>query len=219
MISGEYLPTLPSFSIAFRASVKETFLKRKSSTTIFGVIIKGIFRNLEARIAFPSSVASTELGKVRAALSASASPRCKDNGILGFLAEGSADLISPLETRSRTTAASGYFFESSFDAVSETTDGGTKTSKVAHAISNKPHLARRITALLSRTRLFIAKIGRRKRFGTIVNECRFSVNKEEPEIEIIVDGEIAFFSWNNETIQDLSEELGEPEFPEARPCG
>jgi hypothetical protein len=42
---------------------------------------------------------------------------------------------------------------------------------------------------------------------------------EETEIEITVDGEIAFFSWNNETIQELSEELGEPEFPEARPCG
>ena len=42
---------------------------------------------------------------------------------------------------------------------------------------------------------------------------------EELEIEIIVDGEIAFFSWNDEEIQDLSEELGEPEFPEPRPCG
>lgn len=42
---------------------------------------------------------------------------------------------------------------------------------------------------------------------------------EEPEIEIIVDGEVAFFSWNNEAIRDLSEELGEPEFPEPRPCG
>ena len=42
---------------------------------------------------------------------------------------------------------------------------------------------------------------------------------EELEIEIIVDGEVAFFFWSNETIQDLSEELGEPEFPEPRPCG
>jgi hypothetical protein len=42
---------------------------------------------------------------------------------------------------------------------------------------------------------------------------------EELEIEIILDGEIAFFFWNNQTIQDLSEELGEPEFPEPRPCG
>jgi len=102
MISGEYLPTLPSFSIAFRASGKETFLKRKSSTTIFGVIMKGTFRNL-------------------AALN--------------------------------------------------------------------------------------------------VIECRFSVNKEEPEIEIIVDGENAFFSWNNEAIQKLAGELGETDFPEPRPCG
>jgi hypothetical protein len=42
---------------------------------------------------------------------------------------------------------------------------------------------------------------------------------EELEIEIIVDGEITFFFWNDEMIQDLSEELGEPEFPEPRPCG
>ena len=42
---------------------------------------------------------------------------------------------------------------------------------------------------------------------------------EEIEVEIIVDGEIAFFSWNDETIQDLAEELGEPQFSEPRPCG
>jgi hypothetical protein len=42
---------------------------------------------------------------------------------------------------------------------------------------------------------------------------------DEIEIEIILDGEDAFFSWNNEAIRDLSEELGEPEFPEPRPCG
>jgi len=53
----------------------------KSSTTIFGVIIEGIFKNLAAFIAFPSSVASTESGKASAAPSASISPRCKDNGI------------------------------------------------------------------------------------------------------------------------------------------
>jgi len=42
---------------------------------------------------------------------------------------------------------------------------------------------------------------------------------EETDIEIIVDGEIAFFTWNNEAIQGLAEELGETDFPEPRPCG
>ena len=42
---------------------------------------------------------------------------------------------------------------------------------------------------------------------------------EEPDIEIIIDGEIAFFAWNNEAIQKLAEELGETDFPEPRPCG
>ena len=46
-----------------------------------------------------------------------------------------------------------------------------------------------------------------------------TVNTEETDIEITVDGEIAFFSWNNEAIQELAEELGEPDFPEPRPCG
>ena len=42
---------------------------------------------------------------------------------------------------------------------------------------------------------------------------------EDPDVEIIVDGEVAFFSWNNEVIQELAEELGETDFPESRPCG
>lgn len=42
---------------------------------------------------------------------------------------------------------------------------------------------------------------------------------EETDIEITVDGEIAFFAWNNEVIQQLAEEFGETEFPESRPCG
>ena len=42
---------------------------------------------------------------------------------------------------------------------------------------------------------------------------------EEPDIEITVDGEITVFLWNNEAIQELSEELGETDFPEPRPCG
>jgi len=41
----------------------------------------------------------------------------------------------------------------------------------------------------------------------------------EPDIEIIVDGEIAFFSWNDEAIQEMAEELGKTDFPEPRPCG
>ena len=42
---------------------------------------------------------------------------------------------------------------------------------------------------------------------------------EESDIEIIVDGEITLFTWNNEVIQGLAEELGETDFPEPRPCG
>jgi len=42
---------------------------------------------------------------------------------------------------------------------------------------------------------------------------------EDPDIEIMVDGEITLFSWNNEAIQKLAEELGETDFPEPRPCG
>lgn len=42
---------------------------------------------------------------------------------------------------------------------------------------------------------------------------------EQPEIEIIVDGEIVFFAWNNEAIQQLAGEVGKTEFPEPRPCG
>jgi len=42
---------------------------------------------------------------------------------------------------------------------------------------------------------------------------------EQPDIEIIVDGEIVLFAWNNESIQELAEEFGETEFPEPRPCG
>jgi len=42
---------------------------------------------------------------------------------------------------------------------------------------------------------------------------------EETDIEIIVHGEVAFFTWNTEAIQALAEELGETDFPEPRPCG
>jgi len=45
------------------------------------------------------------------------------------------------------------------------------------------------------------------------------VPMEEGDIEIIVEGEILFFAWNNEVIQQLAEEFGETEFPEPRPCG
>jgi hypothetical protein len=39
-------------------------------------------------------------------------------------------------------------------------------------------------------------------------------------IEIIIEDEITIFDWNNEdVIQPMCEELGEPEFPEPRPCG
>ena len=41
----------------------------------------------------------------------------------------------------------------------------------------------------------------------------------EKEIEIIIDQDVVFFSWNDETIQGLAVELGETDFPEPRPCG
>jgi hypothetical protein len=56
-------------------------------------------------------------------------------------------------------------------------------------------------------------------FDPVEQHMPFWINMEESEIEIIVDGETAFFYWNNETIQDISNELGEPEFPDPRPCG
>jgi heme oxygenase len=39
------------------------------------------------------------------------------------------------------------------------------------------------------------------------------------ELEIIIDGDSAIFSWNNEMIQEMAEELGETEFVQPRPCG
>ena len=39
------------------------------------------------------------------------------------------------------------------------------------------------------------------------------------EIEIMIENDTAIISWNDETIQEIAEDLGEPEFPEPRPCG
>ena len=39
------------------------------------------------------------------------------------------------------------------------------------------------------------------------------------EIEVIIKENMVLFEWNDETIQEMAEELGEPEFPEPRPCG
>ena len=39
------------------------------------------------------------------------------------------------------------------------------------------------------------------------------------DIEIIIYQDVAVFSWNDDAIQGLAEELGEPEFAEPRPCG
>ena len=39
------------------------------------------------------------------------------------------------------------------------------------------------------------------------------------EIEILIKNDTAIISWNDETIQEIAEDLGEPEFPEPRPCG
>ena len=41
----------------------------------------------------------------------------------------------------------------------------------------------------------------------------------EAEIEIVLVDDRVYFSWNDDAIQDLAEELGETEFPEPRPCG
>ncbi|MBN2032275.1 MAG: hypothetical protein JW836_03285 [Deltaproteobacteria bacterium] len=41
----------------------------------------------------------------------------------------------------------------------------------------------------------------------------------EEEIEILIDQDLVLFSWNDEAIQEMAEVLGEPEFPEPRPCG
>lgn len=39
------------------------------------------------------------------------------------------------------------------------------------------------------------------------------------EIEVLIVGDTAVISWNNETIQEIAEEIGQPEFSEPRPCG
>jgi len=41
----------------------------------------------------------------------------------------------------------------------------------------------------------------------------------ETEMEILIDQDLVLFSWNDEAIQEMAEALGEPEFPEPRPCG
>ena len=56
-------------------------------------------------------------------------------------------------------------------------------------------------------------------FDFIEQFILFWILMEEPDIEIIVAGEITLFFWNNEAIQNLAEELGETDFPEPRPCG
>jgi len=40
-----------------------------------------------------------------------------------------------------------------------------------------------------------------------------------PDIEIVIEADLLFFSWNNDLIQELAEELGIPEIPQPRPCG
>jgi len=40
------------------------------------------------------------------------------------------------------------------------------------------------------------------------------------EIEIIIVDDTVIFDWNDkDIIQPMAEELGEPDFPEPRPCG
>jgi len=74
MISGEYLPILPSFSRESRAFLNVIFSSLKSSITIFGVMINGSFKNLAALIALPSSVASREPSSLSANDNAAFSP-------------------------------------------------------------------------------------------------------------------------------------------------
>ena len=39
------------------------------------------------------------------------------------------------------------------------------------------------------------------------------------DVEIVIEKDVVVISWNDEDIQQMAEELGEPEFPEPRPCG
>jgi hypothetical protein len=39
------------------------------------------------------------------------------------------------------------------------------------------------------------------------------------EIEILIQNDMVAISWNDETIQEIAEEIGQPEFPDPRPCG
>lgn len=39
------------------------------------------------------------------------------------------------------------------------------------------------------------------------------------EIEILIENDTTLFSWNDDTIQEMAEDMGEPEFPTPRPCG
>ena len=45
-----------------------------------------------------------------------------------------------------------------------------------------------------------------------------AINPVSP-IEIIIEGDEIFFSWNDNIIQLMAMELGEVEFSEPRPCG
>lgn len=44
-------------------------------------------------------------------------------------------------------------------------------------------------------------------------------NLRVKEIEITLVDDQAYFSWNDDAIQELAEALGETEFPKPRPCG
>jgi len=74
MISGEYLPILPSFSRESRAFLNDIFCNLNNSTTILGVIINGTFKNLATLIALPSSVARSAVYSFIANNNASFSP-------------------------------------------------------------------------------------------------------------------------------------------------
>jgi len=50
-------------------------------------------------------------------------------------------------------------------------------------------------------------------------EQRKNLNPLEDEIEITIVRNLVYFSWNDDSIQELAENLGEAEFPRPRPCG
>ena len=169
MISGEYLPIFPSFSMDCRALTNVILSSRNRPITIFGVMMKGIFKNFAALIAFPSSVANIAFPSSRANRNPSSSPRWRDKGNGNLAVTGFCVLISPFEMRFAIRAASGYLLTRLSEATSLVTDVGTTTSKRSQMSSSKPHFDNKIRALLSAIILSIRSLIYRIRLITIVH--------------------------------------------------